>query len=220
MAPSSAEYLLECIWNLSWEFELKFLLILSFVLSANAMAKDYIVLGISGFGTAREGKGQPSGVHDNLPIHGSNVRQYFKLVHKASTKELQEVIDQFDCRNGKQADPQLGFILMVNSWGAPKGYKISEMYQKQCGRKIDIAYSIDGVTKPIGPFKKAPIAQQCFSYYQSKGAIHGVALNGCTNVEYTDSCNRSSYGPIQCHIAVEWWGSERAKNELLRGALR
>ncbi|GAB4011951.1 MAG: hypothetical protein Fur0010_07190 [Bdellovibrio sp.] len=183
-------------------------------------AKDYIVVGVAGFATKKEGRGQPSGVHDHLPIHSKNVRQYFKLVHFSNKKELQEVVDQFDCREGVQPDKNLGLILMINSWGAGNGEKLAEMYFKQCGRKADVVYLIDGVAKPIGPFKRAPIAHKCFSFYQTKGVVHGEAINGCESTNYTEQCEHNNYGPIQCHIAVEWWGAQRAEREILKNYLR
>lgn len=196
------------------------ILLLSFLLTTQAFAKDYIVVGVAGFATKKEGRGQPSGVHDNLPTRASNIRQSFKLVHFSKKAELQEVIDQFDCIDGKQREPNLGLIVMINSWGAGNGFKLTQMYQEQCGRIADAAYLVDGVSKPIGPFSKAPIAKKCVSYYQTKGAVHGKAIEGCYSEDYTNRCEKLGYGPIQCHIAVEWWGSARAADELKLSFLR
>lgn len=195
-------------------------IILSFVISFQLSAKEFIVVGISGFATKRDGKGQPSGVHDHLPIHSKFVRNYFKLVHFSKKSELQEVIDQFNCRDGKQTENNLGLILMINSWGAKNGERLAQMYFDQCSQKAEVAYIIDGVAKPIGAFGKAPIAKKCFSFYQTKGAVRGKAIEGCHSEDYTEKCERAGLGPVQCHISVEWWGSQRAEREINNSLLR
>jgi len=189
-----------------------FCLLLSGVATA---ASRYVVVGVSGYGTGRDGRGQPSGAHANLPQDSQF--EVHQLVHKASPAELSEVLQSFRCSNGTQAEADLGLMIMANSWGAGKAVKLAQMYQAQCGRLPALFVMIDGVSKPIGSFRKAIPAQRCVNFYQTASTIRGAAINGCENTDLTPVCGGRG-GLATCHIMVEWEGSQRGSS-LLRAKL-
>ncbi len=184
------------------------------VFTLNTFAKDYVVVGVSGFGTRKPGhEWQPSGAHDLLPRTGK-IYSRFELVHYAKTSELQSVIDEFDCEDGKQKKSNLGLIILANSWGSNNGYKLAKMYQKQCGQLTDVFYLVDGVAKPIGAFNKKIPAKQCFNAYQRKGAVRGNEIEGCVNYNFTKTCEKYGYKGTQCHIMTEWDGCKQFANHM------
>lgn len=187
---------------------------LLFLVNAYTEAKDYVLVGVSGFGTRRpENAWQPSGAHENLPSYGKIFARH-ELVHYAKKKELAAILEDFDCKDGFQKRTDLGLIILANSWGSGKAHKLAKMYQKECGQLVEIFYLIDGVSKPIGSFKRDIPAKKCINYYQRKGAVRGTAQNNCSNTDYTDDCERLGYGAVQCHIYVEWKGSELAAKHM------
>ncbi len=196
-----------------------FLLALSTLLSpgvalSQQQPNSYIVVGISGFGTRRPDKPwQPSGAHENLPLV-SAVEKSYRLVHYSKKKEVDEVLENFRCRGGRQGSQDLGLVLVINSWGAGLGYKLASRYEKECGRKTDVVVLVDGVAKPIGAFSKRIPSKQCLNYYQTKGLVRGRSIEGCDNKNLTQECERFGYGPVQCHIYVEWEGTSRAQRLL------
>lgn len=187
---------------------------LAFLISASTLAKDYVVVGISGFGTRRpENAWQPSGAHERLPYSGK-IAARFELVHYAKTNELNEILNEFICEKGIKEDNK-GLILMVNSWGSNKGLKLAKMYQKKCGEKVDAFYLIDGVAKPIGAFKKDIPAKFCRNYYQTRGVVRGTAQNNCENFDLTDDCARNGItSAVNCHIHVEWTGASKSAQHM------
>lgn len=197
------------------------LAVLLFLINSIAEAKDYVLVGISGFGTRRpENAWQPSGAHENLPSRGKIFSRH-ELVHYAKTRELQSILDEFECSDGKKGRDDLGLILLVNSWGSGKGHKLAKMYQEQCGDKVDAFYLVDGVAKPIGAFKRDIAAKYCRNYYQTKGAVRGQAQDNCTNFDMTRECDISGYEKgVDCHIFVEWRGSEDAATHMINTFLR
>lgn len=190
------------------------------LISAYSEAKDFVLVGISGFGTRRpENAWQPSGAHENLPSYGKIFARH-ELVHYAKKDELRDILNDFECRNGKQGRSDLGLIILANSWGSGTGHKLAKMYQKKCGQLVEAFYLVDGVAKPIGSFKRDIPAKTCINFYQRKGAVRGTAQNNCTNTNYTDECERKGYGAVQCHIYVEWLGTELAAKHMIRNYLR
>ena len=194
----------------------KSLLISTLIMGNLQAASHYILVGVSGFGTGRDGAGQPSGAHDNLIYRHHALLQTYKLVHKSRNKEINEILENFQCNDGKSARPELGLIIVANSWGSTKGYKLAKKYKKACGKEVEFFYMVDGVTKPIGAFGRKIPAKTCINYYQTKGLVRGKAIKGCENHNLTDRCERNGYGAIQCHIAVEWWGTDFAKSKIYR----
>ena len=192
-----------------------FLLLLSLLFISSSYAESvrperYIVVGVSGFGTRRpENAWQPSAVHERLPSH-YRIENSYKLVHFANQSEVNEVLEEFQCHDGKQNRKDLGLIIMANSWGSSKALKLAKKYSKLCGRSSDLFFMIDGVRKPLFANGTKPKAQQCFSFYQRKGLVRGKAIKGCTNVDFTKKCNDMGYGAVNCHIYVEWEGARRA----------
>lgn len=173
--------------------------------------ESYIVVGVSGFGTRRpENAWQPSGAHENLPLV-SSVEKTYRLVHFAKKSELDEVMDEFSCSKGKQARDGLGLVLVINSWGAGVAHKLAVRYHKECGRLVDHVVLVDGVAKPVGPFRKSFPTLSCLNFYQTKGVIRGRAIDGCKNQNLTPLCEQQGRGAIDCHIYVEWEGTARAR---------
>lgn len=186
---------------------------LALLLGFSIEAKEFVVVGVSGFGTRRpDNAWQPSGAHENLPYSG-RIAARFELVHYAKTSELKEILKEFECEKGIKQDRK-GMIILANSWGSGKAHKLAKMYQKECGEKVDAFYLIDGVSKPIGAFKRDIPAKVCKNYYQTKGAVRGTDQNNCENYNLTKDCERYGYGAVQCHIHVEWEGSERAAKHM------
>ncbi len=202
---------------------MKNILILSallFLISAYTDAKDYVLVGVSGFGTRRpDNAWQPSGAHENLPRFG-NIYARHELVHYAKTRELRAILEDFDCQDGVQRKRDLGLIIVANSWGSGEGHKLAKMYQKNCGQLVEAFYLVDGVAKPIGSFKRDIPAKTCFNYYQRKGAVRGTAQDNCANTDYTNQCESRGYGAVQCHIWVEWLGTELAAEHMMKNYLR
>jgi hypothetical protein len=196
------------------------LLALLFLISSYTEAKDYVVVGISGFGTRRpENAWQPSGAHENLPDYG-NIFARHELVHYAKKRELQEIIDYFNCKDGLKGRQDLGLLILVNSWGSGKAHKLAKMYNKQCGELVDSFYIVDGVSKPIGAFKREVPAKECRNYYQTKGLVRGTDIPGCENHDLTKQCDITGHsGGVECHIFVEWRGSKVARDHMLRNFL-
>lgn len=196
-----------------------FLILLSQLLSSGValsqqQANSYIVVGISGFGTRRpDNPWQPSGAHENLPFV-SAVEKTYRLVHYSKKKEVDEVLENFRCSGASQGRPNLGLILVINSWGAGLGDKLARRYEKECGTKADVVVLVDGVAKPVGAFSKKIPSKQCLNYYQTKGLVRGRSIEGCDNKNLTRECERYGYGPVQCHIYVEWEGTSRAQRLL------
>ncbi len=189
---------------------------LIFLISAISEAKDYVLVGISGFGTRKaENAWQPSGAHENLPYKGRILARH-ELVHYAKNSELREVLETFECHKGKQEKEELGLIIMVNSWGSGKALNLAKMYQKECGQKIDALYMIDGVAKPIGSFRREIPAKACRNYYQTKGMVRGTAQRNCENFDLTKRCEISGYNKgVDCHIYVEWKATEMAADHMM-----
>lgn len=208
----------------SWSMKASSKILLStfaFLLSASYLYAEtkpssYIVVGVSGFGTRTPDRAwQPSGAHDNLP-EVSAVEKTYRLVHYAKKNEVSEVLENFRCSKGKQNAKDLGLVVMINSWGSNVGYQLVKRYESECGRKADYVVMVDGVSKPIGAFSKKIPAQRCLNYYQTKGFIHGKALEGCENKNLTQDCDDMGLSPVKCHIYVEWDGTSSARRLLER----
>jgi hypothetical protein len=192
----------------------KKLLVFIFILlcTKSIFAKDYVVVGISGFGTNRSAKNsQDSGAHNNLPYSG-NIYKRIELVHNASNKEMLKVLNLFNCKNGKKRQ-NIGFLIMVNSWGARKANQLAKQFEKKCGEKVDAFYMIDGVSKPLGAYSKKPSANKCYNYYQTKGLVRGNEIIGCKNKNLTQKCGNA--GGIECHILTEWEGTYMARSHMI-----
>lgn len=189
------------------------------LLSSYSEAKEYVVVGVSGFGTRKEENAwQPSGAHENLPYYG-NIRARFELVHYAKNPELENILNEFNCREGK-SDPNLGLLIIANSWGSGKAHKLAKMYQRKCGDLVDAFYLVDGVSKPIGAFNKDIPAKVCKNYYQTRGAVRGTAVRNCENTNMTNECDpNGAESAVQCHIFVEWEGTERAARHMRQNFL-
>jgi len=193
----------------------KTLFLLTLLLSIETLAKDYVVVGVAGFGTGRPGEGgQISGVHDFLP---NTAYAAYKLVHYAKDSELQEVIDEFKCTAGIQQKENLGLIIMANSWGAGNAVKLADMYSKQCGNLTELFVMIEGIGKFFDKKTKSAKVKRCINYYQTKDIIRGNEMDGCENIDMTYSC--TLVGGLYCHVEVEWNASIDAKYEIIRNYL-
>lgn len=193
--------------------KLLFSLIISLFVT-QATARNYILVGVSGFGTNNTTNSQPSGAHDLLPDSAyGKISNTYKLIHFSPKKDLKEVINEFDCKNGKQ-EMDLGLIIMANSWGSSKGIKLSKMYKKSCSRGVDLFIMIDGVKKPIGAQGRRPKAKRCINYYQTIGLIRGKPIKGCKNHDLTKAACQNVKNGIECHIEVEWQGATNGSKEI------
>jgi len=182
-----------------------------FILAALSInAKEYVLVGISGFGTrdSNDVFWQPSGAHENLP-YGSYKR--FELVHYSKKAALQNVIDVFQCHLKKESRPDLGLIVIANSWGSRKALKLSEMFNRQCKDRTELFIMVDGYKKPFLPQNKKPVAKKCLNYYQTKGVVRGMSIKGCQNYDLTKKMCPPHVKGIECHINIEWEGTKRAK---------
>jgi len=185
------------------------LLSLTCIIATQTLAKQYITVGVSGFGTRRaENYWQPSGAHDNLPTNSAY--KSYKLVHYAKKKELKEIINNFNCKKGSKGRKDLGLIVMANSWGSYKAIKLTKMYKKACGEEIDLFIMVDGVKKPLLAQGIRPKAKSCINFYQTRGMVRGKAIKGCENHDYTKKCYKSD-SAVQCHIRVEWAGTNTGR---------
>lgn len=194
---------------------MKSLISILLLLSFTVEAKNYILVGISGFGTRKDTEEfwQPSGAHDNLPRH-KRISKTYKLVHYSKSKELDEVMSKIVCQ-GQKAN---GLIIMANSWGAGNAHKLMKKFEKKCNRGIDFLVMVDGVSKPLAPygsFLKKPRAQKCVNFYQTMGAIRGTDIDSCKNHNFTRECVDREYGGVDCHIYTEWAGTNRGAQLIL-----
>ena len=137
----------------------------------------YVVVGVSGLGTDRDGKGQPSGAHDNMPVDRSHIFQTILLTYHANKNELEGALRDFRCDSGSQVEENLGLMIMANSWGAGKGCKLAKLYNETCGREVDLFVLVDGVSQPTASWKKKAITQRCVNYYQR--LLHVIELQKC-----------------------------------------
>ena len=173
--------------------------------------RTFVVVGVSGYGTGRNGEGQPSGAHDNLPyadVISSNVR----LTHSASREEMEDVLNSI-CGTAAPAGRKPGLIIMANSWGAAAGRKLAEKYEERCGELVELFVMVDGVKKPIGASKKTPRARRCVNYFETRSTVHGAAIEGCENNDLGARCSGGGLGT--CHVEVEWMGTEMGAREIL-----
>jgi hypothetical protein len=102
---------------------------------------------------------------------------------------------------------------MANSWGAGAATKLSQMYQKTCGEPVELFVMVDGVSKPIGPYRRPPAARRCVNYYQRLSTVRGNTIQGCENHDLSNQC--SGGGVATCHIETEWNGSSQGAREVL-----
>ncbi|MCR9203689.1 MAG: hypothetical protein NXH75_03865 [Halobacteriovoraceae bacterium] len=191
---------------------------LALILGFAVEAKEFVVVGVSGFGTRKpDNAWQPSGAHEKLPYSGK-IAARFELVHYAKTRELKEILKEFECEKGIKQDNK-GMVILANSWGSGKAHKLAKMYLKKCGEMVDAFYLVDGVTKPIGAFKRDIPAKVCINYYQTKGVVRGTDQKNCVNHNLTKECEARNYSAVQCHIHVEWEGAERSANHMRQNYL-
>jgi len=185
-----------------------FLGMIVFIMTTCAFAQKpnkYIVVGVAGSRTMRHGRGLPSGAHDNLPKDPRIVKT-FKFTHRMNKKERAQVLSHFGCFEGTKKEKNLGLAIMINSWGAHKGYKLAKQYKKHCGEEVDIYVVVDGVGKPFHYWKKTPPAKVCYNYYQKKSFFRGRHIKGCENHNLSKHCDKG--GLSKCHIVIEWMGTK------------
>ena len=178
--------------------------------------RRFVLIGVSGFGTGEDGKGQPSGVHDNLPSH-ERISSTLRITHGTSEKRLREIVNNICGGRTSTGVKPPGLMIMANSWGAGAATKLSRIYQETCGEPVELFVMVDGVKKPIGPHTKPPVAKRCINYYERRSTVRGNAIVGCENQDLSNTC--SGGGMATCHIEVEWEGSSRGAREVL-SALR
>jgi len=172
----------------------------------------YVVVGVSGYGTKRHGRGDPSGAHNNLPNNGKIVKT-FKFTHRMNKKERADVLQHFGCFEGSKKEKNLGLAIMINSWGAHKAYKLAKQYKKNCGEEVDVYVIVDGVGKPLHYWKKTPPAKVCYNYYQKKSFFRGRSIKGCINQNLSKHC--TSGGVSKCHIVIEWMGTKLGAQKIV-----
>jgi len=175
--------------------------------------RKFVVVGVSGLGTGENGKGQPSGAHDNLPS-SEQISSTLRITHSTSKARLQEIVNGI-CGGRRPSGVQRpGLIIMANSWGSGAAGRLSRMYEQTCGEQVELFVMVDGVSKPIGPYRKTPPARRCINYYQRLSTIRGNSIEGCENHDLSSNC--SGGGLANCHIQVEWEGSGRGAQEILK----
>ena len=185
----------------------KILALMLMLTTSYAFSKDYVLVGVSGYGTGENGKGQPSAAHYYLPPHKRIVETH-KLVHQVSSKDLDALVESLNCREPNAP----GLIIMANSWGSTQAHKLSVKYEELCGTPVDLFIMIDGVKKPIGPFKKTPVANKCINYYQRKSTIKGGPIEGCDNYDLSATCEKAKVAA--CHIDIEWLGGSKGASDI------
>lgn len=170
------------------------------------------MVGISGLGTGENGKGQPSGAHDNLPSDRKIVERIL-LTRHAGADDLEKVIDSLECDKGLSQPERPGLMIMVNSWGSQNGYRLAKLYKERCHEEVDFYVAVDGVSSIlIKPFSKKVPAKKCMNFYQTKSTVNGGPIDGCQNMDLSDLCEKG--GIATCHIDTEWNGSRMGANEI------
>lgn len=175
--------------------------------------RKFVLVGVSGFGTGENGKGQPSGAHDNLP-NDELISSTIRITHKTSSKELRAIATSICGGRTPSGVEKPGLMIMANSWGAGAAGRLSKIYEETCREPVELFVMVDGVSKPIGPYRKLPTARRCINYYQRLSTVRGNTIEGCENHDLSPSC--SGGGVATCHIEVEWMGSARGAQEILK----
>lgn len=179
-----------------------------------ASSLQYVVVGVSGFGTGPDGKGQPSGAHDNLPLQRGAIASVHRLTHSGSRTEYQEILAPFQCVSGQQASGDHRLIIMANSWGAGRGVDLARRYQRECGRQVELFIMVDGIQRHTTfSFGTKPPAVRCLNYYQRLSTVRGRAIEGCENEDMSNECQRGGLG--DCHIQIEWDGTALGEGHIL-----
>lgn len=176
-----------------------FLISLLISFSSFASPDRYILVTFHGLGGLESGALEEA-LYITSNISDAGVERMYNAGHGVSKRKFKMVLDNFDCRDGKQMRADMGLIIIGYSWGARKSYDFSKAYFKKCGRKADRAYMIDGIQKLITSFRHRPVAQVCKNYYKRKGIISGKALEGCENFNKTEVCEKTS--GMECHQKV------------------
>jgi len=171
----------------------------------------YVHVAVSGLGTKADGTGQASGIHDYTPSHLA-IQQTYKVVHGVGQSKLKEIVQSLKCKTSEAKK----LIITANSWGADAAYRLALLYKKHCHQTVEIFGLVDGVAKPLSPFNKVIPAKKCLNYFQTMGPLRGKKLEGCENIDMTESI----CGHIQekitfdCHINAEWYGAMDLQNKL------
>ncbi len=151
------------------------------------------------------------------------VERLFNTAHSGGKAGFKEMLEIFDCENGIQKNEGLGLIVLGYSWGARRNYEFSKYYERNCGRKADRGYMIDGIQKIVSQFKKAPIATACRNYYKTIKPVRGMAVKNCENFDYTDTACKNRDGSYmsgwQCHQATLQAGFQAAISDIEQNAL-
>lgn len=165
-------------------------------------SKKYILAVFHGMGSGSTFKEEENFSQE---LKEAGVFKMYNAGHDARGRDLDVIMKNFDCKNGKQNQKNLGLIIIGYSWGARASYEFSRDYLKECGQKADRAYMLDGVQKIASQFKHAPLANVCVNYFKTLSPIRGRSLEGCENHDLTDLCKleNGEYGDSwECHGKV------------------
>ncbi|MFZ8932304.1 MAG: hypothetical protein ACO20H_10390 [Bacteriovoracaceae bacterium] len=156
-------------------------------------------------------------------LRDGGVERLFNTAHKGGKANFKKMLELFNCQNGIQKNEDLGLIVLGYSWGARRNYEFSKFYEKNCGRKADRGYMIDGIQKLVSQFKKGPIATHCKNYYKTIKPVRGTAVENCENFDYTDKACKNRDGTYMsgwnCHQATLQSGFESALNDISKNGL-
>lgn len=199
-----------------------FLLALMFSFSShseNTLSKRYILVTFHGLGS-----GSTFNESENFPeeLRNAGVIKMYNAGHDVRGRNLDVILQNFECKNGKQNQKDLGLIVIGYSWGARATYEFSKDYLEECGQKVERAYMLDGVQKIATQFRHTPVAKVCKNYYKTLSPIRGRALEGCENHDLTDLCKleNGEYGDSwECHGKVIKAGMDLAYKDIGQNAL-
>jgi hypothetical protein len=186
--------------------------------------EKYILVGVAGFKTSKSDDhdivsrnlaqgAEPNGAWSNLPVDQSKVAESYFLTHFQDEKDLDRVLARFDGTSG--CDPNLGLVIMANSWGSNGANALAFKYFEKCHRLADYFVMVDGVQKPIGAYHQAIWASRCVNYFQSKDIVHGGKLRNCENVDLSPTSSKNAPA-FSNHIRVEWEGTRSGADQIRR----
>jgi hypothetical protein len=174
-------------------------ILLFLTISSAFSAEKYVLIyfhGQDGFMSSdiRERKKLPD------ELFGLKINKVYDSSHNIRYREFKKILEIFGCNKGTKKANDLGLIIIGWSWGARRAYEFSKDYFENCGVKADFGYLVDGVQKPIIPFRHPPISNYCKNFYKTVFPVSGRSLENCNNVDLTKECK--DLDGLKCHQAV------------------
>lgn len=196
---------------------------------ATADSSKFIVIGVAGFSTKKENpenlesnllsrRGHDSGAWSlPLPRNSHRIEKTLFLTHHRINGEMRQILQLFS--KGEQGcNPDLGLILVGNSWGSAKTQRIAAAYADHCGKPADLVIITDGILKPLMiPFSRPIVAETCINFYQVISRLNGTEIEGCENILVDESAVALN-GNFAAHFHIGW-RTPRYVRELIQSYL-